>query len=41
MDTEGAEELLLPSIVPFLKSLPSIPNMWLSVHPPFWKDSMT
>lgn len=39
IDTEGAEEVLIPQIQPYLMSLPHMPHMWLSVHVPYWTDA--
>jgi FkbM family methyltransferase len=38
MDTEGAEELLIPQIQSYILSLPHVPHLWLSVHVPYWTD---
>jgi FkbM family methyltransferase len=36
MDTEGGEEVLIPSFKKFLPTLPRMPHLWLSVHVPYW-----
>ena len=38
MDTEGAEEMLIPTLPDFFRSLPHVPDLWLSIHHTFWKN---
>jgi len=33
IDVEGYEQMLIPELVDYLKSLPRVPHMWLSLHP--------